>query len=39
VFREPVSFYTIAGAGLIVGGCLLAARAKSKVPGEVEVAT
>ena len=39
VFREPVSFYTIAGAGLIVGGCLLAARAKAKVPGEVEVAT
>jgi S-adenosylmethionine uptake transporter len=39
VFREPVSLYTIAGAGLIVGGCLLAARARSKVPGEVEVAT
>lgn len=39
VFREPLSLSTVAGALLIVGGCLLAARAKTKVPGEVEVAT
>jgi S-adenosylmethionine uptake transporter len=39
VFREPVSLYTLAGAVLIVGGCILAARAKVKQPGEVEVAT
>ena len=26
VFREPVSPFTIAGAGLIVGGCIFAAR-------------
>jgi S-adenosylmethionine uptake transporter len=31
VFRERVSFYTLAGALLIVGGCLLAAR-RSKPP-------
>ena len=39
VFHEPVSLYTLAGASLIVGGCIVAARAKVKVPGEVEVAT
>jgi S-adenosylmethionine uptake transporter len=39
VFREPVSLYTVAGAVLIVGGCIIAARGKVKVPGEVEVAT
>lgn len=39
VFREPVSTYTIAGAALIVGGCIVAARSKIKAPGEVEVAT
>ncbi|WP_395623086.1 DMT family transporter [Sphingomonas daechungensis] len=39
VFSEPVSFYTIAGAALIVGGCIVAARSKLKAPGEVEVAT
>ena len=39
VFREPVSAYTIAGAALIVGGCIIAARSKLKAPGEVEVAT
>jgi len=39
VFREPVSIYTIAGAALIVGGCIFAARSKMKAPGEVEVAT
>jgi len=39
VFQEPVSVYTIAGAILIVGGCVVAARSKLKAPGEVEVAT
>ncbi|HEX6217976.1 MAG TPA: DMT family transporter [Sphingomicrobium sp.] len=39
VFHEPVSVYTLAGAALIVGGCIVAARAKVKVPGEVEVVT
>ena len=29
VFREPVSTYTLAGAVLIVGGCLVASRGKS----------
>ena len=38
-FQEPVSLYTLAGAALIIGGCIIAARAKVKVPGEVEVAT
>jgi S-adenosylmethionine uptake transporter len=28
VFRETVSLYTIAGAGLIIGGCILAASRK-----------
>jgi S-adenosylmethionine uptake transporter len=39
VFSEPVSFYTLAGAALIVAGCIVAARAKVKVPGEVEMVT
>ena len=39
VFHEPVSLYTLAGAGLIVGGCIVAARTRIKAPGEVEVAT
>ncbi|MCH8616759.1 DMT family transporter [Sphingomonas sp. SM33] len=39
VFSERVSLYTVAGAVLIVGGCIVAARGKSKQPGEVEVAT
>ena len=30
VFHEPVSTYTLAGAVLIVGGCLVAARGKSR---------
>ena len=37
IFEEPVSAFTVAGAGLIVGGCLLAARRKPAVPPEIEV--
>ena len=38
-FGEKVSLYTAAGAALIVGGCIVAARSKIDAPGEVEVAT
>jgi S-adenosylmethionine uptake transporter len=38
VFREPVSGYTVTGAALIVGGCLLAARRKPIGPPEIDVA-
>jgi S-adenosylmethionine uptake transporter len=38
IFSERVSIYTLAGAALIVGGCIVASRAKVKVPGEAEVA-
>ncbi len=38
VFRERVSVYTLAGAVLIVGGCLIAARGKAPEPPEIEVA-
>lgn len=37
VFREHVSGYTLAGAALIVGGCLIAARPKAPPP-EIDVA-
>lgn len=36
IFREPVSLYTLAGALLIVGGCLLAARRRPVLP-EIDV--
>ncbi len=36
VFRESVSPYTLAGAVLIVGGCLVAARGKRAEPPEIE---
>ena len=36
VFDEHVTGYTLAGAALIVGGCLLAARGKPAVPPEIE---
>jgi S-adenosylmethionine uptake transporter len=36
MFRERVSLYTIAGALLIVGGCLLAARGKTAEPPEMD---
>ena len=35
-FREPVSLYTLAGALLIVGGCLVAARGKVTDPPEMD---
>jgi S-adenosylmethionine uptake transporter len=38
VFRETVSLYTLAGALLIVGGCLIAARRKVSAPPEIDVA-
>ena len=38
IFRERVSFYTLAGAVLIVGGCLVAARGKVAEPPEIDVA-
>ena len=38
VFRETVSLYTLAGAALIVGGCLFAARRKVSAPPEIELA-
>jgi S-adenosylmethionine uptake transporter len=38
VFREPVSLYTLAGAGLIVGGCLIAARRRLPAPPEIDYA-
>ena len=36
IFHEPVSLYTLAGAVLIVGGCLIAASRKTAVPPEIE---
>ena len=39
VFHERVSMYTLAGAVLIVGGCLLAARSRVPEPPEIDVAT
>jgi S-adenosylmethionine uptake transporter len=38
VFREPVSLYTLGGAGLIVGGCLVAARGRIAAPPEMDYA-
>jgi S-adenosylmethionine uptake transporter len=38
VFRESLSIYTLAGAVLIVGGCLVAARGKVTEPPEIDVA-
>ena len=37
-FREPVSGYTLAGAVLIVGGCIFAARVKASEPPAIDVA-
>lgn len=38
VFREAVSFHTVAGAGAIVAGCLIAARRGKTTPPEIEFA-
>lgn len=38
IFRESLSVYTLAGAVLIVGGCILAARGKVTEPPEIDVA-
>ena len=38
VFHEPVSIFTLAGAILIVGGCLIAARGRRSDPPEIDVA-
>lgn len=38
VFEEHVTGYTLAGAALIVGGCLVASRRKPAVPPEIEAA-
>jgi S-adenosylmethionine uptake transporter len=38
VFHESLSLYTIAGAALIVSGCLIGARRKLVVPPEIDVA-
>jgi S-adenosylmethionine uptake transporter len=38
VFRERVSVYTLGGAALIVGGCLIAARGRVSEPPEIDVA-
>jgi S-adenosylmethionine uptake transporter len=38
VFHEPVSSYTLAGAVLIVGGCVFAARVKASEPPAIDVA-
>ena len=38
IFEERVSLYTLAGAVLIVGGCLVAARRKIDAPPEIDVA-
>jgi S-adenosylmethionine uptake transporter len=36
IFHEPVSLFTLAGAVLIVGGCLVAASRMTAVPPEIE---
>ena len=38
IFHEGVSLFTLAGALLIVGGCILAARRKIVAPPEIELA-
>ena len=39
VFDEHVTAYTLAGALLIVGGCLVASKRRPAVPPEIEVAS
>jgi S-adenosylmethionine uptake transporter len=38
VFQEPVTWTTSAGAALIIGGCLIASRAKPKLAEPIEAA-
>jgi S-adenosylmethionine uptake transporter len=38
VFRESLSLFTIAGAALIVSGCLMGARRKITAPPEIDIA-
>jgi S-adenosylmethionine uptake transporter len=38
VFGERVSFYTAAGAAMIIAGCLFASRRKVALPPEIEFA-
>jgi S-adenosylmethionine uptake transporter len=38
VFREPLSPETLAGAALIVGGCILASRGRPAAAPEIEIA-
>jgi S-adenosylmethionine uptake transporter len=38
VFRERLSLYTLAGAVLIIGGCLVASRRKFAAPPEIDAA-
>ena len=38
IFHEPLSSYTLAGAALIVGGCVFAARIKATEPPAIDVA-
>ncbi len=37
IFSERVSLYTVAGAVMIVGGCLVAARGTVRAPPEIDV--
>jgi S-adenosylmethionine uptake transporter len=37
-FHEPVSWTTLAGAALIIGGCLIASRAKPRLAEPIEAA-
>jgi S-adenosylmethionine uptake transporter len=37
IFHEQVSLYTLAGAAMIVAGCLIAARGKVAAPPEIDV--
>ena len=38
-FSEPVGWWTLAGAALIIGGCMLASRARPKLAQPIEVAS
>jgi S-adenosylmethionine uptake transporter len=38
VFQERLSLYTLSGAVMIIGGCLVASRRKFAAPPEIDVA-